>query len=480
MNSRPSLLPFAVAFLAAASSAQAPIAPGNLVVVRVGDGTFALTNAAQPVFLEQYDTTGQFVGTIPLPTSVNGAQRRVTNSGTATSEGFLTQSADGRYLISVGYDATPGTTSIATSASATVNRVVVRTSLDGTVDSSTALTDAYTGNNIRSAASDDGTRFWTSGPSNGPRFVLGLGQSTSTQLSTTVTNTRVVDVAFGQLYVSSATTALRGVASLGIGLPTVPGQTATVLPGFPSDASASNYDFFFADASTLYASDDRTTGLGGIQKWVFVAGTWVLQYTLTPATNVGCRGLTGSVVAGVATLYATTTQGAANQLVSVTDTGATSMFTTLATTGANQVFRGLRFVRCPSAGEEVFGVSTPHSGGRPDLGVSAPFVLGTSTSVVAVSMLGNDFALYLVGFRMPPFDLSLIGAQPNSELYVAVLTTALVPTDIAGVASLPIGVPPDPALCGAELTWQVVQVDPLLPYALPIATSRGLITRIGI
>lgn len=469
------VLGLATGFLAA------QITPGNLVVVRLGDGSAALSNAATPVFLDQFTVTGAAVGTLPLPTSASGANRAVTNSGTATSEGCLTQSADGRYLLSTGYDAPVGTTSIASSPVATVNRVVVRTALDGTIDSSTALGDAYSGNNIRGAASDDGTRFWTSGPQSGTRFVANLGATTSLQLSTTATNTRYVDVVAGQVYCSSATTALRGMAAVGTGMPITAGQTVAALPGFPSDAAASNYDFYFADPATLYVADDRINGFGGIQKWTYAAGTWSLQYTLAPSATIGCRGLSGAVDAlGVATLYATTTHGSANQLVSVTDTGAGAGFTTIATAAANTVFRGVRLVRCPSAGTEFFGQATAHTSGTPTLAVSAPFVLGTTPIVLASGMSANSVALYLMGLRIPPLDLTILGAQPGSELYVSILLGLSVPTDGLGGAGFPIAVPLSSSLCGAELTWQLVQVDAQLPHALPIATSGGMTTRLGI
>ena len=47
-----------------------------------------------------------------LPTSISGSDRRVVQSGSATSEGHLTLSEDGRYLTCVGYDTTVGTASV--------------------------------------------------------------------------------------------------------------------------------------------------------------------------------------------------------------------------------------------------------------------------------------------------------------------------------------------------------------------------------
>src|SRR3954471_6125404 len=77
---------------------------GNLVVYRVGDGSAALGSGATAVFLDEYTTAGALVQSIPMPTTVNGVQKRLTASGSATTEGFLTQSADGRFIVLTGYD----------------------------------------------------------------------------------------------------------------------------------------------------------------------------------------------------------------------------------------------------------------------------------------------------------------------------------------------------------------------------------------
>src|ERR1043166_59290 len=107
---------------------------GNLVVYRVGDGGTALSGNAAAVFLDEYTTGGTLVQSIAMPTAVNGSNKRLTASGTATSEGFLTRSVDGNYLIVPGYDTNVGTATITTSASATINRVIGRVDAAGNVD----------------------------------------------------------------------------------------------------------------------------------------------------------------------------------------------------------------------------------------------------------------------------------------------------------------------------------------------------------
>src|SRR5262249_41627979 len=172
---------------------MAAFTPGDLVIYRVGAGANSLSSAATAVFLDEYTPTGILVQSIALPTTAFGVNHRLTASGTATSEGLLTLSADGQYLMLTGYDADLGTAGIAGTSSATVQRVVGRVDASGPIDTSTALTDAATGNNIRSVASTDGVDIWVTGAGGGIRFTT-LGASTSTQFSTTVTNLRQVDI----------------------------------------------------------------------------------------------------------------------------------------------------------------------------------------------------------------------------------------------------------------------------------------------
>jgi hypothetical protein len=198
------------------------------------------------------------------------------------------------------------------------------------------------------------------------RYAGSLGATTSTVLNTTApTNTRVIEIFAGQLYVSSASGAFQGVSIVGTGLPTTAGQTIALLNGFPTATGPSSYDYFFADPNTLYVADDRTSASGGIQKWTQSGGTWTLQYTLnvpgaTMGTFLGCRGLTGFAQGGATVLWATTTQTNANQIVRVSDTGPTSTFTFIATAATNTVFRGIRLVPITcSAGADCNADSIP-------------------------------------------------------------------------------------------------------------------------
>lgn len=335
----------------------------NLYVVRLGDGVGTLGTAAAPVFIDKFDITGgTALSSIALPTTTVGSNFPLTLGASSPSMGHLQLSTNGQFLTLGGYSADAGT---ATVRESTVPRVVGRVEIStGSVNTTTALTDAYIGGgsgsgdngDIRSVMSTDGTEFWTAGttfPATGGvgvRYTT-LGSTTSVQLSSSVTNTRVVSIFNNQLYVSAASGTFQGVSTVGTGVPepTNPNEsTTTLLPGFPTAPGPSPYDFWFKDADTLYVADDRSQANGGgIQKWTQSAGTWSLAYTLSPGS--GTRSLQGTIVGGHAVLYATTAPNAtsgtvANSIVSVTDTGAGSAFSTLATSGTNRVFRGIEFV----------------------------------------------------------------------------------------------------------------------------------------
>jgi hypothetical protein len=132
-------------------------------------------------------------------------------------------------------------------------------------------------------------------------------------------------------------------------MPIATGQTTTLLPGFPTAAGPSPYDFWMADPNTLYVADDRAVASGGgIQKWTQSGGIWSLAYTLNNTSfgaGINARGVVGRIVAGVLTLYVITGEasGQTTRLAKVIDLGANSLsqFTVLATSPANTSFRGL-------------------------------------------------------------------------------------------------------------------------------------------
>ena len=340
---------FAAAGLATPSHA-APFGAGNLVVYRVGTGSAALTNAATATFLDEYTTAGVPQQTIALPTAVVGANKRVTASGTATSEGLISRSADGCSVVFTGYDAAPGTATVVSTTSTAVNRVVGKVDGTGSVDTSTALTNVYSTNNIRSATTDAGARFWAGGVGSatdgGINFAASVGATTATQLNNTAINLRQSHIFNGQLYTSSGSGATR-IAAVGSGLPTTAGQTITNLPGSAITSLTSPYGFLLLDRDgsagldTLYVADD---GADVVHKLELSAGSWVARGTFA-LTGLDPRGLTGRIVGNGVELYVTEATTTLSKIVDSAPFGSNivGVRTILATASANTAFRGVAF-----------------------------------------------------------------------------------------------------------------------------------------
>ncbi|UOQ99608.1 IPT/TIG domain-containing protein [Hymenobacter sp. 5317J-9] len=375
----------------------APFTPGNLVVMRVGDGSASLSSAATVAYLQEYTPAGVLVQTIPLPTAVAGNNRILTVAGSSSTDGGLTRSANGAYLVVGGYDAAPGTAGVAALDPSTgANRIVGRVGADGNVDTSTRITDA-TGN-LRSAASVDGTSFYTSGSSGGVRYVTFGNNGPSVVVSATPSNLRYVNTFAGNLYISSGSSPYIGLSQVGTGLPTTSGQTATLLPGMQGTTSTtagiSPLAFYFADLSTtvpgvdvVYVADDgATTAGGGIQKWSLVAGTWTLNGTITNSTAI--RGLDGQVTgttvslvaAGNGGLYVLSDNAGYNAAPSTTAVPAP-----IATAASLTAFRGAAFAPVSAVAAPTITSFTPTAGG-PGATVT---ITGTNlTGATAVTLNG--------------------------------------------------------------------------------------------
>ncbi len=158
-------------------AAVAALTPGSLVVERIGDGSAPLTNSATPVFLDVFNPDGTSAApSIALPKAAprpTSAPFNLMDSGNATSDGFLTRSADGLWLQMPGYNGIPGDTSI---VSSTNTRTIGVVNGAGAVDTSRSLA-MFSGNNFRSVVSVDGTAFWAAGTSSSQGVVYVNGGS---------------------------------------------------------------------------------------------------------------------------------------------------------------------------------------------------------------------------------------------------------------------------------------------------------------
>ena len=316
----------------------------QFMVVRVGKtGGTALTSAATSTFVERYDFGGTLQKTITIDDTA------FTLSGTSTTEGGLALSTDGHYVTLGGYAAPAGTAAIGGTSTASFVRAVGRVDASDAFTFSSMPTTAFSSNNIRGVTSTDGTTVWSSG-ANAARYWSGSGADVSLLTSPTTRWIGIFGTSTNQLFASS--TGTNEVVTIGTGLPTTTGQTATALPGMPTSGSPSPYQFALFDMNansfkstgldTLYVADDRAIASGGgIQKWTWddTAATWTLVATYG---GVPVRGLAGFKVGGTIYLVATTTETNANHVLALSDNGVSSpVATTIVTAGTNTVYRGL-------------------------------------------------------------------------------------------------------------------------------------------
>jgi hypothetical protein len=341
-------------------------------VLRLGDGTAPLSSAGAAVFVEERrvsDGTLVAGATVPLPAAegpVDGSPRvhAFSLSGTATSDGALSLSGDGRYLVALGYNAAPGSAGVASTTSAAVNRLVARVGAGLDADTSTLLGDTpFNANNARSAASNDGLEFWAGGAGGGTAGVwyIPYGQNPPAPIQVYgAAAVRWLQVIDGQLYGTSNNSPNTNIFTVGAGLPATTGQSLTSLPGMPT-AGASPFGFEVCDRSpaipgidTVYVADDSSAR--GIQRWTASydqstppAIVWTLSKTMNQVnsgtTPIGFRGL--AIVHETPTevmLVATTgeSSGNADRIVVFVDSGpAVPVGTVLLTAPTNTTFRGV-------------------------------------------------------------------------------------------------------------------------------------------
>jgi hypothetical protein len=363
---KPQVLPVLVSLSFVGSASAGAFTIGNLLVSRYGNGTTPLSSAATNVAIQEYArTAGAAVQTISFPGT--GADQ-VTDSGTATSNGYI--NVYNGFVTVPGYNSAAGTASIA-SLNTKVGTVldgtgnVVSRTLFPTGGATGTPPSPFAGNNFRSMIATGANTFYATGTSSGSPITGGAwyyNGSSFTQVSDTTTgqptNLRNVEIYNNQLYVSSGTGSFIGISSIGSGLPTASGQTASLQINMGTGASP--YGFVMFDTNSdgtldlAYIADDRTAVGGGLQKWTLSGGTWSRSWALlvngagtlsaTAGSGfAGLRGLTGTwdSVNG-AQLYATTTETSNNRLISISDLGTTPISATnLASAGTNYVFRGV-------------------------------------------------------------------------------------------------------------------------------------------
>jgi hypothetical protein len=359
-----------VAAIMASAAVHAQFLPGQLAVLRVGDGAVNLHLKQAPVFVDQFNP-GRFNAaptfTVPIPT--NGPDTLFFNSHAAT-EGILTRSADRRLLALAGYGGMnllekPGTPSLLD-----IQRGF------GTVDAAgTVHTYLYQPHdpsekaNARGAATDGTNNFWGCGNAGGTLYYNPASGGKTLQFEP-FQNSRAAKIINQILYISlngPDGTAIdepagiyRFVDKAGNALPLPRQADATIDLVVPVTAPyTKNVGFDMnPDKTIAYMSDT----MAGVQKYVKSGLVWKLAYnfaipqTIPAAENhaTGCFGLVVDFGGAAPVIYATTTEGYggtvnSNRVVRIVDTNATAAVTTIAQcTSTNMAFRGIDFT--PEAG----------------------------------------------------------------------------------------------------------------------------------
>lgn len=327
--SKMSILAAAAAAVSFGSFARADIpltslTPGDLIVLRGGDSTFSdgetgnAFNGEVAAYLDEYTTSGTYVGTIDVDSGTGGTADADTLTlpgyGTYQHEGALDVSANGQYITFGGYNLAPNTT-LSGNESATVgHNIGVLNIATGALDTSTQVNGVYNGSNpyFRGAvaANANATAFYTFGkfPNGGVEYVNGTGASPAITPIEAYADARNVQIVNNQLYIGSGSSSVASGGAGGHALYSVTGGTPTTqlhtstqangvdntqvteyngLPG--NEQSVSN--FAFANIPAAGALTDPTSGddvlytIGdqdtpGIVKYAWNGSTWVSDGTV--------------------------------------------------------------------------------------------------------------------------------------------------------------------------------------------------------
>lgn len=411
--------------------------PNNILALRIGDGTLALSGSAQPVFFDEITPAGVVAQTIAMPMANVGANRRFTLSGTATTDGVINLSPDRKFLTITGYNAPLYSPGVTGSSIGTVQRLVALVDFNGTVNTTTRL-NAYDLQGIRGGVTVDGTGFWTSGPTtgSGPRSIcyvpFGNDGTGVVQINTT-SNSRSIAVSNSNLIISTATT----IGQI-IGLPTGTSPAPTSIITGLTDA----YNFVFLDLDAGVAGNDVVyiaDNTGGLKKFSFDGTTWTARGVLTGSTTTVTARFTGTNVE----IYTHVGTGAANTVYRVVDNAAfnapitgnttaiTAAGTLVRTTVANTVYRSVAFTPIDVPTPEVtHSFATPtgtFAQGENNRGLYrvelsnavADAILTSATFTVGGSFSAADVSNFRLFFST---DAILDGGDPQIGLSITTIT----------------------------------------------------------
>jgi len=344
--------------------------PGQLAVLRAGDGVIKQYLKQAPIFIDQYDPkvfSASPSFTVSVPT--NGAHAFFFNSHAAT-EGVLSRSADNRFLVFAGYGGVnllqqPGVPSLLD-----IQRGFCTVDEAGAVQ--TVLYQVAQENekiNPRGGVSDGGKRFWGCGNA-GATFYFDSATSDRPVEFRSAQNTRSMKIINHVLYATlngSDATAIDNFPGIyqfatGVGSPAPLPQDSEVTLDLVVPASSASAKIAGFDMNSQQTIAYMADTVSGIQKYVKSGSAWKLSYNIAIPQNIpekenhatGCFGLVVDFNGSLPILYATTTEGYhgtvnSNRVVRMVDTGANPAVTTLAQSRSAEIaFRGIEFT--PEAG----------------------------------------------------------------------------------------------------------------------------------
>lgn len=411
--------------------------PNNILALRIGDGTLALSGAAQPVFFDEITPAGVVAQTIAMPMANVGANRRFTLSGTATTDGVINLSPDRKFLTITGYNAPLYSPAVTSSSIGTVQRLVALVDFNGTVNTTTRL-NAYDLQGIRGGVTVDGTGFWTSGPTTGSGlrsicYVPFGNDGTGVVQINTTSNSRSIAVSNSNLIISTAST----IGQIN-GLPTGTSPAPTSIITGLADA----YNFVFLDLDAGVAGNDVVyiaDNTGGLKKFSFDGTTWTARGVLTGTTTTVTARFTGTNVeifthvgTGAAnTVYRVVDNAAFNAPITGNATAITAAGTLIRTTAANTVYRSVAFTPIDVPTPEVtHSFATPtgtFAQGENNRGLYrvqlanavADAILTSATFTVGGSFSATDVSNYRLFFST---DAILDGGDPQIGLSITTIS----------------------------------------------------------
>ena len=335
---------------------------GNLIVLRVGDGSAALSSSLAAQFLDEYQPlSGILVQSVPLGLAASGTDRGVAS---------IARSATGRYLSIAGVGGVgPGLASTVTAPFfgpfSTLN--VARVDVTGAVDISTTVSAA--GGVIRAACSTDGSGYYLVG--NATQGIQYLAHGSTAAVAPTSLYSATSDfvgcsvaplTAGPSLLLLRSNAAGAFVAQLAGSPPsTTAALTLTQLNGGLNLAafSTGSYSYFptqvaaMQSGTTIFVSDLQS-GTAPPNPGIWVSTNGGANFTIF-ATSYVATGL--ALSANEATLYFVAPGGIYSALTSCAVPCRTITTIALLSTASNMAWRGLALAPC-AAGTSGFSCTT--------------------------------------------------------------------------------------------------------------------------